>query len=270
MQITIINDCRDQNAKLRQVSRAGSLFKNASVNCFGVGFGSSLEASGFLVDAIDSFEGKKGIIILNVAPRSGQAKKWKNGTPFGFFWRKKTLVLSSVEGFALSLSKKLGVIKEFYILDIAEIMSSTESDFLNKEKKERIINSQFRSFDFLPLAAKWIFEGKKIPYQKYNLSEVADVPRAVWFVDNFGNIKTTLTEDDLPKTKVNETLNIKINNRLKKMIYYKNLRNVPDKKTGLVAGSSGFEVKRFVEIVSQGESAAEKSNIKIGDKIKIV
>ncbi len=118
MQITIINDCCDENAKLRQISRAGSLIKNSSVNprtkglkgwlvkkilgfsensdfsnfannfgggvnCFGAK--SEIEAAGFLVDAIDAMEGREGIVLVNVAPRGGKSKKWENGAPFGYF-----------------------------------------------------------------------------------------------------------------------------------------------------------------------------------------
>lgn len=104
MQITIINDCCDENAKLRQISRAGSLIKNSSANCFGVK--SEMEAAGFLADAIDAFEGREGVILANVAPRGGKGKRWENGTPFGYFWHKKTLIVSSADGLVLSLAKK--------------------------------------------------------------------------------------------------------------------------------------------------------------------
>jgi len=267
MQITIINDCLDQNAKLRQITRTGSLFENCSVSCFGVR--SDLEAAGFLVDAIDAFGGREGIIMVNVAPRNERAKKWKNGTPFGFFWNKKTLIISSVDELTLSLAKKLGVIKNFYILDIAEVLNSINNKELNRNTKRRIINSQFRSFDFLPRAARWIMKKENIPFGEYNLSEIPVSPNAVWFVDNFGNIKTTLLKEEINLDAKNEVA-IKINGKIKKFSFYDRLRDFPNKTTGLTVGSSGVEEKRFLEIISRGGNAGKKLNIKSGSLIGIV
>ena len=258
MQITIINDCLDQNAKLRQITRTGSLFKNCSVNCFGVK--SDLEAAGFLVDAIDSFGGREGIIMTNVAPRNGKAKKWKNGTPFGFFWNGKTLVISSVDGLTLSLVKKLGVLKDFYVLDIAKVLASAVDKELDSSAKRRITNSQFRSFDFLPRAAYWITKKKNIPFKKYDLSKIPDSPDTIWFIDNFGNIKTTLLKEEVDLDAKNNTV-LKITKKPLRLKFYNALRDLPNKTTGLVVGSSGIEEKRFLEIIFRGGNASEKLGI---------
>lgn len=267
MQITIINDCLDQNAKLRQISRVGSLFENCSVNCFGVG--TELEASGFLVDAIDSFEGRKGIIIANVAPRSKDAKKWKNGTPFGFFWYKETLIVSSVDGLLLSLVKKLNITENFQILDIPSVLSSIDSKELSVDEKQRIIDSQFRSFEFLPKVAFWLTQKREIPCQKYNLQEVVDAPQAVWFVDNFGNIKTTLLKEDFDLDN-KRTFKIKVGEQTEQLDFYDCLKDLPCGSIGLVSGSSGVENNRFVEIMMRGGDAAKKLGAKTGDKVNIL
>lgn len=39
------------------------------------------------------------------------------------------------------------------------------------------------------------------------------------------------------------------------------------KKTGLIIGSSGLGLKRFLEIVVSGESGAKKLDLKVGDEI---
>lgn len=268
MQITIINDCCDQNAKLRQVSRTGSLFENCSVNCFGAR--SDFEAAGFLLDAIDAFEGREGVIIANVARRGGKARKWKNGTPFGFFRREKTLIATSIGGIcggALSLVKKAGLLKEFFIMDIPEVLNSISEKELDGKTKKRIADSQFRSFDFLPRAAFWLFSGRKLPCRKYSLSNIADVKNHIWFIDNFGNIKTTIFEDEL-KINDNSGVKLKINGKTKKFNFYKQLRDVPDKSIAVVSGSSGIGEKRFAEIVLQGGSAAEKLKINIGEEVE--
>ena len=267
MQITIINDCLDQNAKLRQISRVGSLFENCSVNCFGVG--RELEASGFLVDAIDSFEGRKGIIIANVAPRSKDAKKWKNGTPFGFFWHKETLIVSSVDGLLLSLVKKLNITNEFYILDIPDVLGAIDNKEMSPSEKQRIINSQFRSFEFLPRVASWLTKKIKIPYQKYDLQEVIDAPQAVWFIDNFGNIKTTLLKENFDLDN-KRTFKIKIGEQIKQFDFYDSLKDLPSESIGLVRGSSGIENNRFIEIMVRGGNAAGELGAKIEDKVEIL
>ena len=258
MQITIINDCLDQNAKLRQITRTGSLFKNCSVNCFGVK--SDLEAAGFLVDAIDSFGGREGVIMANVAPRNEEAKKWGNGTPFGFFWNEKTLIVSSVDGLTLSLAKKLGAIKDFYILDIAKVLSSIADKELDRNTKRRITNSQFRSFDFLPRVARWLTKRRAIPFEKYDLSEIPNSPNTIWFIDNFGNIKTTLLKREITLDAKN-SVTLKVTKKPLLLKFYSALRDLPNKTTGLVVGSSGIGEKRFLEIISQGENASEKLGI---------
>jgi len=267
MQITIINDCRDQNAKLRQISRVGSLFENCSVNCFGVK--SDFEAAGFLLDAIDAFEGRKGVIIVNVARREGKGRKWKNGTPFGFFWREKTLIVTSVGGIcgsALSLAKKADLLKEFFIMDIPEVLNSVSEKELDDKTKKRIADSQFRSFDFLPRAAFWLFSGRKLPCKKYDLSNIADKKNHIWFIDNFGNIKTTIFEDELKIN--NNEIKLKINGKARKFNFYKRLKDAPDKSIAVVLGSSGIGEKRFAEIVLRGGSAALKLKANAGMEIE--
>lgn len=265
MQITIINDCRDQNAKLRQITRIGSIFKNCSVNCFGVE--SELEAAGFLVDALDAFEGRKGVVILNFARREKRKEKWENGSPFGFFDYGETLVVSSVEGLVLSLAKKLGVLKKFYIMKIPEVLDRVKSESLDEKTKQRIANSQFRSFDFLPRAAHWLASGEKLPCDKYDLSKITNAPNAVWHIDNFGNIKTTLLENELSLEK--GEIEIKINGKENKLKFYRKLADLPDNSAGLVSGSSGIADKRFLEIILQGGNAAQKLGLKIGDLVKL-
>jgi hypothetical protein len=266
MQISIINDCFDENARLRQISRAGALFARAGVNCFAVD--SELEAAGFLVDALDAFEGREGIILANVAPRHGSAKKWKNGTPFGYFWVGKTLIVSSVDGLVLSLCKKLDLINEFYLLDIENVMSFISNEEMVPEIKDRIIKTQFRSFNFLPRAADWIWRKYDLPKEQYDLSEIKDAPEAVWFVDNFGNVKTTLLGRDF-NFKNGDKVEILIKGKKCKLEFYERLKDLPDKKIGIVEGSSGIGDKRFLEIIWQGGNAAKKLGLKAGDCIEI-
>ncbi len=235
MNITIINDCKDENAKGRQLARIGSIFQ-CPTNFVGVS--SELEAAGNIIDILDANGDKSGIILVNVAPRNGKAKKHKNGTPFGYFWYKKTLVVSSIDGLTLSLVKKLKLTKFINVLDIPETLEILiKNKLLSSDLKGYIIGSQFRSYNFLPRIAFYIFKNKEIKSNKISVEEISDVPIAIWWVDNFGNCKTTILLEDIINKKNN------LQNRIKDLNYYLKLKDVPDKKTALIIGSSGLGKK---------------------------
>lgn len=266
MQISIINDCFDEDAKLRQTSRVGALFPDASVNCFAAG--SELEAAGLLVDALDAFDGREGIILANVAPRNGQAKKWNNGTPFGYFWYHKTLVVSSVDGLVLSLCKKLEIIEELNLLDIETVMNFISNEELDPKAKELIIKTQFRSFNFLPRAGHWIWNGYALPSEKYDIADIAEVPEGIWFIDNFGNAKTTLVRKDFG-LQAGERKILSIGDKKIEADFYDRLKDLPDTATGLIEGSSGIGGKRFLEIIIQGGSAVKEFGLGVGNAVSI-
>lgn len=236
---TIINDCADDNAKGRQQTRAISLLECPV--CF-VGVRSDLEAAGNLVDILDAADDFKGVVLVNVAPRNGRAKKWPNGTPFGYFWYKQTLVLASIDGFTLSLAKKLGIVQGLQVL----------------ETPQEYAKSQFRSFEFLPRAAKALLQGKECKGEQFS-STVLEVPKAVWWIDNFGNCKTTLLPEDIGFQAGQQIIT-----KFGELECFESLKDVPDGKLGLVIGSSGLENKRFLEIVKQGASAARHLGIYSG------
>jgi hypothetical protein len=87
-----------------------------------MGTNHDIQAGGFLMDTLDSLLTKDNIIIVNIAPRNGKAKKWKNGTPFGYCIIDGNYIFSSVDGYALSFLKKLSLIKEFHIFDIPTVV----------------------------------------------------------------------------------------------------------------------------------------------------
>jgi hypothetical protein len=261
MFVTIINDCRDQNAFGRQATRAMALF-NSPVTTVGIEQ-DELEASGNLVDMLDASEGEEGVILVNVAPRHGRGKKWPNGTPFGYFTLKKTLVVASVDGVTLSLVKKLGLLKEFNLFDIPTVTSTlVESGDLTNDEKNHIVHTQFRSYDFLPRVANWLKEGKDLPSTDYPLENIPDVPKAVWFVDNFGNCKTTLFADDILFS-----AGKRITTAVGELTCYNRLKDVPNGESGLIIGSSGYGENRFLEVVSQGQSAAKHFELKVGSPL---
>lgn len=259
MNITIINDCRDANAVGRQIARTSSLLGGA-VSFIGVT--GDIQAAGSIIDVLDALEEGPGIVLANVAPRNGNAKKWRNGTPFGYFWYKKILVLTSIDGFTLSLVKKFKLTRFITVLDVPKTLDQLITrGALKKELKDFITRTQFRSYDFLPRVAAYLFRNnKKLIGSKLDIRDIPDTPPAIWWIDNFGNCKTTLLDRDI---KGKNSFSTKFNN----LSYFERLKDVPDKAPAIISGSSGLGKKRFLEIVVQGGSAEEEFKISVGDAI---
>lgn len=272
MFITIITDCTDENVRSRLGTRVSSLFGTPPTI---IGVGKSLssdnshdpaeyEAAGCLIDTLDSADGERGIILVNVANRHGKGKRWPNGTPFGYFYIKNTLVVSTIDGLTLSLVKKLKLTNSIQLLDIPEIVNQlVHEKLIHESLANQIINTQFRSFEFQPRVAKWLNDEKSIPSATIPITFVADIDKNVWFIDNFGNCKTTILPEEIgfqPE-------------KIIKTAYgdfkcFERLKDVPDGQTAFIIGSSGYEDKRFVELVVQGENAAKKYNFYAGMDIK--
>lgn len=260
MAINIINDCQDPNAVARQVARAAALL-DKPVNLIGVD--TDLEAAGNLVDLLDAVGEHNGLVLANVAPRHRDAKKRPNGSPFGYFHYKNILVITTVDGLILSLVKKFNLVDKVEVIEIPSTLDKMiESGIMTREQRDHIVDSQFRSFDFLPRVAAHITRGREVISQKMDISQVKDAPRAIWWVDNFGNCKTTLTLEDVGKPNGQVDFG-----KLGMMPFYRRLKDVPDGEVAVVIGSSGIDQRRFLEIVMQGKSAADKLNLKSGDII---
>jgi len=135
-------------------------------------------------------------------------------------------------------------------------------EFITKDLASNMSSTQFRSFMFAPYVAAALYENVPFPYEEIGLDDVADPPAAVWWIDNFGNVKTTLTPRSFQEkedTHIESTVGV--------LPFYERLRDVPEGETALVIGSSGLGNTRFVEIVAKGGHAAEQHNFSIGDTI---
>lgn len=246
----------------RQATRAIHLFGNIPVATVGIGQ-SELEGAGNLVDMLDASDGEEGVIMVNVAPRYGRGKKWSNGTPFGYFYHKNTLIVSTVAEQMLSLVKKFHIADSLCLTDIPTVVDEmVRRGKLEAPLRDRIVYSQFRSYDYMPRLAKWLADGEDVPHEKYSFDQVEDVPFAVWWVDNFGNCKTTYLPEEID-FKAGEKFTTKFGD----LICYDRLKDVPDGEAGLIIGSSGLNGKRFLEVVVQGGSAAEKFGLQVNSKI---
>lgn len=246
MHITIINDCRDANAAGRQIGRTASLFQCPVAF---IGIGNELEAAGNIIDALDATKGRESIILANVAPRHGNAKRHTNGAPFGYFRHGKTLVVSTVGGLGLSLTKKLSLTDSIWVVDTAKTAAIIAEENEWRMNIESIVDSQFRSFDFAPLLTWHLFHGRAVSAKMQPISEIPDIPAAVWWVDNFGNCKTTLLWEEIHTGLIIDGIRIPA---------YRHLKDVPDGEGAVVCGSSGLGESRFAEIIVQGESAARR------------
>jgi len=264
MFISIINDCNDQNAMNRQATRVASFFEapvsTIGVTDFGTEGSGELEAAGNLIDTLDACEAGEGVILVNVANRHGKGKKWPNGTPFGYFYYKKTLIISTIDGYCLSLIKKMGLTDKINVFDIPTVMDSViEKGLYPKELRHIVVDSQFRSYEFIPRAAKWLKDGVELPTTPMPIAEIEDVPACIWWVDNFGNCVTSLFPED-----IQFEAGKKVKTAYGEFTCYNRLKDVPNGETALIVGSSGIDARRFIGFVIQGKSAAKTYGIKTG------
>lgn len=267
MFVTIINDCRDGNAMNRQATRVASYFSapvyTLGVTDFGHEGNGEIEAAGNLIDTLDASGGSKGVILVNVAVRHGKGKKWPNGTPFGYFFHKETLIIGTIDGYCFSLAKKFGLMSSIKLMDIPTVMDHMiATGNHSSEFRRLVVDSQFRSYEFIPRVANWIMNGIDVPAEDYDVSNVPDMPNCIWWVDNFGNTVTTLLASDIDHTP-GKTMKTKFGD----IMCYERLKDVPNGEPGLIIGSSGMENRRFVSLVMQGKSAAKNYGIKTGDSI---
>ncbi len=261
--VTIINDCDSPNDFGRQATRIFRLFGRTPVITVGIKFGGTLEAAGNLIDMLDASDGQKGVILMNAAPRHGEGKKWPNGTPFGYFFYNDTVIISTIDGYCLSLAKKFDLIDHIRLTDLPTVVDEMiKQKQLDPKLRDLIVKSQFRSFDYMPRLAKWLTDGLKIPHEKYAVNNIKTIPQVVWLVDGFGNCKTTVLHEEV-EHKQGKVLKTKIG----ELTCYERLKDVPNDTPALIIGSSGFGLKRFLEVVVQGKNAAKFFNLKSGSEI---
>jgi hypothetical protein len=269
---SIITDCADDNARARQELRFKTLF-GVQPAFLGVNSYNSIEAAGNLVEQLDvlthfplASQAPESVILVNVAPRSGDIKqKWENGTPFCIFRTGKTLVASTYEGHCLALARDLDITDTVELFDIPTVVKAAVGwGELTETEAKRIINTQFRSLEFLPLVAYWVWQGRDVPSTTQALAELPSAHGQAWFIDNFGNVKTTLTEKSVgfEEGKVVELINGV------KATYYRRLADVPSGAVALTVGSSGYGDDRFLEVViGQTGRAAEQLGFAVGASI---
>jgi hypothetical protein len=262
--ITVIQDCNDEGTKGRITTRVQNLFEGIMPSFVAVGAYSDLEAAGNLVDILDSSEGGEGVILVNAAPRHGKGKNYKNGVPFGYFYYKNTLVVLTIDDIILNVLKDLNITDSVEVFDIPTVMDEAfEKGLVEKWVAEKTKNTQFRSLEFEPRIASWIWKGEKFTTEKIEISGGHENGK-IYLIDNFGNCKTTMTASAISKLK-NE--NNEVETKIGKIKVYDWLHELPNDETGLIKGSSGLNQEKFMEVMVQGKSAADVYDLSIGDNI---
>ncbi len=260
MFVSIITDCRDSNEMGRQTTRASVLFPGANIDVVGIRNFSEIEAAGNLIDVLDGATGGDGVIMVNAAPRHGSGKNWPNGTPFGFFTYSNKTIISTIAGQTLSLAKKFGIIDELRVTDLPTVIDAfVKKGKFEPDAQKRTVLTQFRSFEYMPFLAKWVHENEEVPSEIMSLDEIPEAPKTIWWVDNFGNSKTTLLPEEIGFAPGKQIVT-----KVGTFTCYDRLKDVPNGQAGMTVGSSGYQNRRFIEITVQGKSAAEVFGLSSG------
>ncbi|TDX03777.1 SAM hydroxide adenosyltransferase [Kribbella sp. VKM Ac-2566] len=263
--ITYITDCFDGNARARLSTRIGALFGQSPTVVAADGPDPESFAALTLLDCLRSLEllgedGHPTITLLNIAPRDGV---WPNGVPFCFFWHGKHLVASTFNARVLSLVRRELGIDHVYVTDIREAVTAAG---FGADEIEKIATTQFRSLWYLPLLAKWVADGRRVPATETAVPEDLEDGPVVSVVDNFGNCKFDCGPDPIGFA-IGETVPVAGRSQDGTLIVtdvtcYRHLTDVPRGGAGLIVGSSGTD---FVELVIRGASAAQAFGLRTGD-----
>jgi hypothetical protein len=257
--LLFFTDCSDNNAKARVFAHLSEQLKkfNFDIAVYGE---KNVGDIAFDLYSIVSFWKEKNIkgniVVGNYAPRS---ENYPNGAPFLLTMINQNYVIGNPETFYIL--KKIGLLNMLPVVEI-NILNTLELYF-PEEESLNLSQSQFRSLEVLPLLIYLIVNEKKIITKKYEFPIVAFSGSEIIFIDNFGNVKTSIKSHNFISLKGLNT-NLKIGDfEGQSPSYYWKLSDVPKGRAGFVVSGSND----LVELVVNGGSAAEFYNIKVGDKI---
>ncbi len=266
LSVRVISDCRDGNARMRYEDRFNAILPGAHVKVRRVR--NDLQAAGNLVDAIQARRWRHGVIVLNVAPRNEAQERpadW-NGSPFGYVRVDSVDIFGTVEGDGFTLLQKvLGRRLELEVFEAAEVVKHLDVD---EDTRREMVESQFRSCEFVPDLMAVVLSGKPLPSRRGQ--QVSELTGSwVWEVDCFGNLKTTILPEDVGFEAGKVFTFHDGRGRTFQVMAYRQLRQVPKGQPGLVIGSSGYQKKRWLELVVNGGSARKWFRIKRGELIRM-
>ncbi len=267
-----INDCSDGNARMRVEARLSRLLPGATILTT-VPVQNDLEASLNILDALDAVDNPwlhsgsgllisgldpiLNLIVANVAPRKGVGN---HGVGFYYARFGSTLILTTLSGYELSLLKKVGLSAKLYRLDVTEVVKwMVRSGLISKDYAHHIENSQFRSFEFLPITGLCLL--KMLDHVPTHPGSWEDLPvladGLVGTIDVFGNAKLTAVGK--------AGFKFSLEGEPSRIFESKpNLAALNDREAGVVRGSSGFWQCRLAEFMIKGSAAAKKYGLELG------
>jgi len=257
--LSFFTDCSDNNAKARVHAHLSHQLKkyNFDIAVYGE---KNVQDIAFNIFSLVSFwrenNIKGNIVVGNYAPRTDNHP---NGAPFLLTIINDNYVIGNPDTFYTL--KKIGLLGTLPVVEI-DILKTLELYF-PEEESLNLSQSQFRSMKVLPLIIYLIVNEKKIETVKYSFPLVNFKSAEVVFVDNFGNVKTSMKKEEFVINKGMKNF-IKIGD-YQGLIprYYSHLSDIPKGFHGFVISGSND----LVELVVNGGSAAEFYNIKVGDII---
>jgi hypothetical protein len=259
--IFAFTDCKDSNALSRLSARLTALFADSNIQT--VGIDKDIEAAGCILDMLDALRLGTGdyIIIGNLAPRA--EKQYKNGAPFYIAHVQGIIIIATKTCF--SLLRKLNLIDTIGQTDVETVCGT----FLSAEETNRIANSQFRSFEYVPLLASFAADGKDIPATAEALDSFSPekFENKIWWIDNFGNAKTTLTRTEIEDKVIGGNVTLRIDGTEHTLPFFERMADVPTGVVACIIGSSGYKDVRFAEIIKQGSSVAQALGLGVGNMI---
>jgi hypothetical protein len=286
----IITDCHDSSAKGRLKTRWRALFGGSCEPTFVKikAHTSELERGStqavmHLLDQIDASRipgprlmKDRMLILINSATRGETPLHRPNGSPFCWWWADKhTLVVSTMDGPVLPYANYLGLIPSGIVheLSVEEVMefASNNRDWVSKAEAQRICNTQFRSFEFQPLVAKWLLRGWEIPSDPYIVPDYRPEDITVLYRDSFGNLTLNVTPEQFGYREGMEVTLWDGNVAL----CVPSLKDVPQSHEekpllALTIGSNGLrdpgtgEEQRLLELVIMQRSAAKYTGLRPG------
>ncbi len=259
--IFAFTDCKDSNAITRLFARLTALFDGSHIKT--VGIDKDIEAAGCILDTLDALRVGQGdyIIIGNLAPRA--EKQYKNGAPFYIARVEKTIIIATKTCF--SLLRKVGLVDTIGETDVETVCRA----FLPEQESLRIANSQFRSFEYVPLLARFAADDKEIPTTPESLDAFSPekFENQIWWIDNFGNAKTTFTNNEIKDKIIDGKITFLIEGTEHILPFFERMADVPVGVVACIIGSSGYKDMRFAEIIKQGSSVAGALGLSVGNTI---
>jgi hypothetical protein len=271
--VVCITDCTDENAAARLSARLSALFGQVPTVLPLRGADPQASAGLTLLDSLRATDllggpARPTIILLNIAPRDGH---WPNGAPFCYFRYRGNLVVSTLNHRVLSLVRRYLGVAEVHVTDVRTVVEAAAADWagFSRDEVETIVRTQFRSLWYVPLLARWVYDGRPVPSSVERLAADPDEeerPPSVTVIDNFGNCKLDRPAASLAGFAPGASVKVlsQVDGRYREVGCYERLPEVPSGAPGLIVGSSGFD---FAELVVRSGSAAERFGLREGTPI---